>query len=189
MDFPFRVMRTSKEKSVISREEKKSLIIKSNNYFLNISMADKQSKIEIESGAFSFINYIWFVSLEFLRTYSVLHLCNVVIITDIKTVISSSSCVSSEIKDGHLKSNCLFFSAWSLYFLLCSGKAHISVARCRCSALDSFRSMWGWSLNLIAFEPLEFPSWRTGFNFFGSLWIPNWLKLVANPVFYLTERS
>lgn len=58
MDFPFRVMRTSKEKSVISREEKKSLIIKSNNYFLNISMADKQSKIEIESGAFSFINYI-----------------------------------------------------------------------------------------------------------------------------------
>lgn len=57
MDFPFRVMQTSKEKSVISREEK-SLIIKSNNYFLNISMADKESRIEMESGAFSVIHYI-----------------------------------------------------------------------------------------------------------------------------------
>lgn len=58
MYFPFRVMQTSKEKSVISRKEKKSLIIKSNNYFLNISMADKESRIEMERGAFSLIHYI-----------------------------------------------------------------------------------------------------------------------------------
>lgn len=57
MYFPFRVMQTSKEKSVISRKEKKSLIIKSNNYFLNISMADKERRIEMERGAFSFIHY------------------------------------------------------------------------------------------------------------------------------------
>jgi len=57
MDFCFRVMQTSKEKSVISRGEK-SLIIKSNNYFLNISMADKESRIEMESGAVSVIHYI-----------------------------------------------------------------------------------------------------------------------------------
>lgn len=57
MDFPFRVTQTSKEKSVISRGEKK-LIIKSNNYFLNISMADKESRIEMENEAFSDIHYI-----------------------------------------------------------------------------------------------------------------------------------
>jgi len=45
-------------------------------------MADKESRIEVESEAFSVIHYIWFVSLEFLRTYSVLRLCNVVIRTD-----------------------------------------------------------------------------------------------------------
>lgn len=126
MYFPFRVMQTSKEKSVISRGEKKSLIIKSNNYFLNISMADKDSRNEMECGAFSLIHYIWFLSLEFPRTYSVLHLHNVVIITDnISRVISFSFCVSSEIKDDNLKSNCPFFSAWYLYFLLCSSKAHV----------------------------------------------------------------
>lgn len=45
-------------------------------------MADKESRIEMKRGAFSFIHYIWFVSLEFPRTYSISHLCNVVIITD-----------------------------------------------------------------------------------------------------------
>lgn len=57
MDFPLRVMQTSKEK-VISRGGKKSLIIKTNNYFLNISMADKESRIETKSGTFSVIHYV-----------------------------------------------------------------------------------------------------------------------------------
>lgn len=56
--------------------------MKTNNYFLNISMADKESRIETKSGTFSVIHYVSFVSLEFLRTYSVLHLGNVIIITD-----------------------------------------------------------------------------------------------------------
>lgn len=47
----------------------------------------------------------------------------------------------------------------------------------------------GWSLNIIAFKPLEIPPLRTGVRFFGSLWMATELKVVANLVFYLAEHN
>lgn len=49
--------------------------------------------------------------------------------------------------------------------------------------------MLGWSLNLIAFKPLEVPPLKTGVRFFSNLWMATELKLVANLVFYLTEHN
>lgn len=94
----------------------KSLIIKSNNYFLNISMADKERRIEIGSGAFSVIHYVWFVSSEFLWIGSIAALSRQLSVV--------AHVFPHEIKHDSMKSECIIFSpAWSFYFYCIQGWA------------------------------------------------------------------